>query len=88
MGKNNLSRLTLLVASSARKLEIAPLESVMTELSSFKRVCRNCKKERNKVTTINKKYILKYTIYCIALPFTLHSVAVSRKTKKKGNYQN
>ena len=52
--KNNLSRLTLLVASSAQKLEIASLESVTTELSSFKRVCRNCKKERNKVRKINK----------------------------------
>ena len=39
---------------SAQKLEIASLESVTTELSSFKRVCRNCKKERNKVRKINK----------------------------------
>ena len=47
-GKNNLSRITLLVASSARNLEIAPLESATTELSSFKRVRRNCKKKKKR----------------------------------------
>ena len=53
-GKKNLSRLTLLVASSARKLEITPLESATTELSSFKIVRRNCQKEEKKMKETKK----------------------------------